>query len=747
MANVNGTDIDLMPTDGMRAEAERYRAWKADGEPGGTEVAATRASQILSGDELSSDTVITMAAWFARHEVDKAGEGFSPGEDGYPSPGRVAWAAWGGDPGQTWADAKAARIKAARDERGMKSEATATVETQPVHGLMELRELNSQPLRRVASFDYATAARGMKPDDDDRRTLEFSFSSEAPVDRWFGPEVLSHAEGALDMSRLNDGAPLLWNHDPDRVLGVVERAWLDDGRGMVAVRFSRSAFAEEKYGEIRDGILRNVSVGYSIADAQPMRANGQDGILATSWQAHEVSIVSVPADQSVGIGRSLDDDQAAPAALNPLPPQPMEPQLDIEAVRAQAAADERSRVAAITGLCREHGADDLAQGLIERGASESEAMRDVLAQIAKRAKQPAQPAAPVAPAAQPIARSADIGLSDKETRQYSFLRAIRAQMFPNDRKIQEEAAFEREVSQAVESQLGTTARGYLVANEVLHRDLTVSTASAAGDLVFTDARPGSFIELLRNRMALSTLGVTMLTGLNGPVAIPRQTGAASAYWVAEKGEPTESNPTVDQVSMVAKTLGAYTEFSRRLMLQSSIDVEQMVRNDLATVIALELDRAALYGTGSSSQPEGLKFTTGINTEDFGAAQPTYIEVVSMETKVNADNADIGAMAYVTNSTIYGGFKTTSKIGTEAQFVLEPGGTVNGYPVVRSNQIESGDVFFGVWNQMIMGMWGALDLQVNPYALDKSGGVRVTALQDVDVAVRHPEAFCRGNNTL
>ena len=119
MANVNGTEIDLMPTDGMRTEAERYRGWKADGEPGGTDVAAGRASQILSGDELSPDTVIAMSAWFARHEVDKQGEGFSPDEDGYPSPGRVAWAAWGGDAGQVWSDAKADRIKALQEDRAM----------------------------------------------------------------------------------------------------------------------------------------------------------------------------------------------------------------------------------------------------------------------------------------------------------------------------------------------------------------------------------------------------------------------------------------------------------------------------------------------------------------------------------------------------------------------------------------------------------------------------------------------------
>ena len=732
MANVNGTDINLMPTAGMRTEAERYRAWKADGEPGGTDVAAGRASQILSGDELSPDTVITMRAWFARHEVDKQGKGFSPGEDGYPSPGRVAWAAWGGDPGQTWSNSKGAAIENAREDRGV------------VHSLMpdtaspvQHRDLNREPLRRVASFDASAIG-------DESRSLEFSFSSEAPVARWFGDEVLSHNSESVDLTRLNDGAPLLWNHNPDQVLGVVERGWIDGEkkRGMVAVRFSRSAFAEEKLADIRDGILRNVSVGYSINDADQTR----DGsIVATSWQPHEVSVVSVPADVSVGIGRQLETTTAAPAADQTQPPiESMEPTIDIEAVKAQAAADERSRVSSITGLCRTHAADDLAQGLIERGATESDAMKEVLAAIGKRASQPAAPKA-----AQPIASggSADIGLSDKEARSYSFLRAIRAQAFPNDRSAYEAAGFEREVSAAVEQQMGVSARGYLISNEVLQRDLTVGTASAAGDLVFTDARPGSFIELLRNRLALNTLGVTMLSGLNGPVAIPAQSGAGTAYWVAEKGALTESNPTVNQVNMTPKTLGAYTEFSRRLLLQSSIDVETMVRNELATVIALEIDRAALYGLGNTNQPQGLKFITGINTEDFGAAAPTYAELVSMESKINADNADIGAMSYVTNSTTYGGFKTTEKAANTAQFVLEPGGTVNGYGVVRSNQIASGDVFFGVWNQMLMGMWGALDLQVNPYALDTSGGVRVTALQDVDVAVRHPEAFTRGNNTL
>jgi HK97 family phage major capsid protein/HK97 family phage prohead protease len=598
------------------------------------------------------------------------------------------------------------------------------------------RELAGKELTRFepAQFDAQ----------EDERTVEFSFSSETPVKRWFGNEVLSHDLKAVDLGRMNDGAPVLFNHDPDRVIGVVERAWVDGEkrRARALVRFSRNSFAEEVLADVRDGVLRNISVGYSIDTAEER----DDNIVVTRWQPHEVSVVSIPADPSIGIGRSLPVEAAAPAATTPVPsPTDMEDNTpNLEEVRAQAAADERARVASITSLCREHNVD-IAQTLIERGSSKEDSMVQILDEISKRAKQPATPAAPKA---QPVGTvSAEIGLSDKESRSYSFVRAIRAMAYPNDRSAYEDASFEREVSAAVEQRMGASARGMLVPDEVLRRDLTVGTASAAGDLVFTDARPGSFIELLRNRLALNTLGVTMLTGLNGPVAIPRQTGAPTAYWVAEKGAPTESNPTVDQVNLTPKTLGAYTEFSRKLVLQSSIDVEQMVRNELATVIALEIDRAALYGLGTSNQPQGLKLVTGINTEDFGAAAPTYAELVSMETKVNADNADIGAMSYITNSTIFGGFKTTEKASSTAQFVLEPGGTVNGYNVVRSNQVASGDVFFGVWSQMLMGMWGALDLQVNPYALDTSGGVRVTALQDVDVAVRHPEAFTRGNNTL
>lgn len=593
------------------------------------------------------------------------------------------------------------------------------------------RDLEGQLLKRSEVADFQVS--------DDERSIEFPFSSEFPVARYFGNEVLSHERGAADLGRLNDSAPVLFNHDPNKVIGVVERAWIDDKakRGYVNVRFSRNAFAQEVLADVRDGVLRNVSFGYAIND---MEQRGDD-FVATRWSPYEVSVVSIPADPTVGVGRALDAQPAASAASQPPetePEVPMENTPDLTAVRAEAAQEaakaERARISGITALTEKHGMADLGRQLIEGGRSLDEARAAVLDKLGAK----------VEPVAE---KAADIGMTAKEVREFSFQRAINALANPQDRKLWEAAAFERECSEAAAARAGKTAQGIMVPNEVLRRDLTVGSAASAGDLVGTDFRPGSFIELLRNRSALAGLGVTSLTGLSGNVAIPRQTGAATAYWVAESGSPTESNQTVDQVNMSPKTVGAFTDYSRRLMLQSSIDVEQMIRQDLATVLALEIDRVGLYGLGNSNQPLGIKLTTGINTEDFGAATPTYAEVVSMESKIAADNADIGAMAYLMNATMRGALKTKDKGTDTGAYVFEPGGTVNGYNAVVSNQVASGDIFFAVWSQLIMGMWSGLDLTVDPYTHSTSGTVRVVALQDVDFAVRHPEGFCRGNNTL
>ena len=349
------------------------------------------------------------------------------------------------------------------------------------------------------------------------RTFEFPFSSEYPVARYFGNEILSHEPKAADLSRLNDSAPLLFNHNPDKVIGVVERAYIDGKRrrGYARVRFSRNAFAQEILSDVKDGILRNVSFGYSI---DKMEERGSGDFVATAWSPYEISVVSVPADKTVGIGRSLEPtDDAASAAPTPDPLPSMENTTpDLAVVRAEAAEAERSRIADISALCDKHGMADLGRQLIESGRSIDEARAAVLDKMNI-------PQEPVNMSA------AEIGLSEKESRSFSFLRAINYLSNPTDRAAREAAAFEIEASEAAAAKLGRQSRGITVPQEVLRRDLNVGAATAGGNLVATELDAGSFIDLLRNASALDQAGATVLTGLTGNVAIPRQSGAATAY--------------------------------------------------------------------------------------------------------------------------------------------------------------------------------------------------------------------------
>ena len=600
--------------------------------------------------------------------------------------------------------------------------------------------------------------------------MEFSFSSEQPVERYFGTEVLSHERDAADLSRLNDGAPFLWNHDRDAVLGVVrEAAIADDKRGYTKIKWSRNAYAQEKRQDVEDGILRNVSFAYSIDEVQ--ERDGQ--FVVTRWTPLEVSLVSIPADNSVGLGRAFDEGdsmnevepeaspevegtqldseaperaaeetEAAPAASPTLQPEEVPemeatPAPDMEVIRSEAAKAERDRIAAINALGEKHNMGDLARELIDGGRSLAEAREAVLEKLGSRTME--------TPITSTDIKANDLGLSEKETRQFSFVRALNYLANPNDKLAREQAAFEIEVSEAASRKYDKPASGIMVPNEVLRRDLTVGVPSAGGDLVATDLLAGSFIELLRNRLALAQVGVTMLTGLQGNVAIPRQTGASTAYWVGEGNSPTESQPALDQVTMSPKTVGAFVDYSRKLLLQSSVDIEAMVRNDLARVIALEIDRAGIYGLGSSNEPKGITQESGIGSVTL-TGYGTFEELVELETEVAAANADFGSLFYLMNAGSRGALKTTEKANASgARFVFEDG-EVNGYPVVVSNQLANKDILFGNFSQLIMGMWSGLDLTVDPFTHSTSGTVRIVALQDLDVAVRQPTAFAYGQSS-
>ena len=586
--------------------------------------------------------------------------------------------------------------------------------------------------------------------DTSERVYTFPFSSEQPVQRAFGDEVLSHDNGAVNLSRMNDGAPLLFNHDPNKVIGVVERSWVEGQRGYATVRFSRNSFAQEVMGDVQDGILRGVSVGYSI-DAMNERG---DQFVATNWTPYEISVVSLPADPTVGIGRSLDAQPAASAAAKTETPPTMETATpDLSVVRAEAAEAERSRIAGINALTEKHGMADLGRQMIESGRSLDEARAAVLDRLNVQQE--------------PIDKgTGTVDLSAKEQREYSVVRAINAAINNN----WTDAGLEREVSVEIERQTGRSTSGFFMPHNLQMRaPYAVGAAGTGGNLVATNLLASSFIDVLRNNALIMQMGPTVLGGLVGNVAIPRATAATQTYWVTEASAITESEATFDQVTLSPKQIGARSQYSRLALQQTTPDIEQIVRNDLARVMALGIDKAAISGTGSSGQPTGVLNTSGIGSVAMGTNGAAFTDsasgstsgldqLIALEGKLDVANALNGNLYYLTNAkvvqalkklkTAYGEYLWTAMDGVTTTGT--PGG-VNGYQVMRSNQVPSNlskgsgtnlsALLFGDFSQLIIGMWGALEILPNPYGSGyTAGSVDIRAMQTCDIAVRHAESF-------
>lgn len=588
--------------------------------------------------------------------------------------------------------------------------------------------------------------------DEASRTVELAFASEQPYKRWWGNEILDLAPQSVRLGRLTSGGPLLMDHDSRDHIGVIESVQIGADRvGRAVVRFGKSARAEEVFQDVKDGIRRNVSVGYVIHKALLTETNdNEETYRVTDWEPFEVSLVSVPADTSVGVGRSMENAEPNPIiSVKDIEMSQDTHTQDTAAIEQRALASYRaeetkrvSEIIAIGEQFAKYGADKLA----------SEALRSGMAVDAFRAKVLEKVSTAPIP-------TADIGLTDKEARSYSFLRAINALANPGDRKAQEAAGFERECSDAFAQKLGRAATGFFVPSEVQRRDLAVGTSTAGGHTVATNLMAANFIDILRNRMMTMNMGAQMLTGLSGNIAIPRQTGGATAYWVAESGAPTESQQAFDQVTMSPKTVGAFTDISRKLLLQSSMDVEGFVRNDLATVLATAIDLAAINGSGASNQPTGILNTSGIGSVAGGTngAAPTWANIVDLWSDIAVANADFGNVGMLTNAKVIGKLMSTLKSSGVAGYIVDAfpdasgmtnaGGTRCGV----SNQVPSNltkgtssgvcsAILFGNFADLIIGQWGSLDLTVDPYTGSTSGTVRVVALQDVDIAVRHAESF-------
>ena len=849
MAQYKGEEIDTRPTEAMAQEAQRGLDWRSEFGRGGTSVGVTRANQLRRREDLSPDTVKRMASYFARHEVDKQGQGFSPGEDGYPSAGRIAWALWGGDAGQSWANARVERMKRIdeenragyTDERPYPNEHAARL-TDPdqydslrrendaggagidfIYGIKagesevqairfdktqftpaEAREWLAEHDFSPIEFEEAIEERdelmeameerhitgivetedevvvtfakakddespmeeedtsedvvedileemtdmelaGMRKGEalvhraadmeavvgEDRRVM-MSVSSEMPVERMGGMEILDHSEGSIDLSFLNSGrAPLLLDHDPTQQIGVVENVSLDGAARKLRaqVRFGKGGRAAEVYDDIVDGIRGNVSIGYYVKKVSKM----EGGYRATSWQPLEVSIVSIPADSSVGVGRSAEAPQ--PVIIETISEKETQmSEQNTGAVTAEAAVAKRnSELKQISELAARHNKSNLVADAIERGMGYAEFQGYLLERGLDK----------------PL-HSPDVEMTQKERQSYSLLRAI-----DSVAKHGRVMGFEAEVSAEIAKKSGKEARGFYVPGAMFSkRDILTTSPANGSNIIAEDYMAGEFVDALRANLVMGTLGARMMTGLKGDVAIPKMGTTSTVAFVAENNAPSESAQTFSQITMSPKTLASFVDISRKLAIQSDPSVEQILREDMLQSFARKIDEVAIEG-GGANEPTGILGTNGIGSVAIGTngGAVTYAKLVQLEREVAIDNALNGRLAFLTNPKVVAAMRSISRqaSGVEGNFILNDTNVLLGYNVASTTLVPSdltkgttsnscSAVIFGNFADVLIGMWNSPDVLVDPYTGSSAGTIRISVFQEIDVKLRHAESF-------
>jgi HK97 family phage major capsid protein len=348
------------------------------------------------------------------------------------------------------------------------------------------------------------------------------------------------------------------------------------------------------------------------------------------------------------------------------------------------------------------------------------------------------------------------GQFEERARDFSIVKAIRASLPRDIGGGDVDAGFEREISTEVQRRSGRTFQGIAVPDQVFVQERrTLLAGSTAADLVPNVHRSDLFVDRLRAALVTGRLGATVLDGLVGTVDIPRQTGSSTAQWVDEDGSLTETDAAFDDITFAPKTVGAMTSYSRRTLLNASPSIEQIVRNDLAAVIAGAIDNKAMLGTGLTNTPKGIVNVEGTHEITF-TASPTWADILDFIARIDTANVSDQGRGWALNSYAVRKLRATLKLtdgeGNGPAFIMDAPNALAGYSAATTSVLPgdpnhtpsaiAATMIFGDWSNLLIGYWSGIDLLVNPYETTAyaKGRVLVRAMRDCDVQVRHPEAF-------
>ena len=664
---------------------------------------------------------------------------------------------------------------------------------------------------RAMTLECESSPAATRADGSPDTRIPVAISSEAKVQRydWWTDEryyeVLDHDPANVDLSYGRDGLPFLLDHDGRIQVGLVEEPTLGEDRklrGFVQMGNHPDAGWVEK--DMRGGIRKKVSVGYRLGEYRIEKEEFEGlPVRRYRWMPVEVSSVPIPADYEVGVNRQaprnggrkaepmvipirfqLEDggtgtvnttselalsapaERIAPADTRDTqdPPAPKAKERTMsEQVQTDGAApvstgpvvkggvDQRTIAKEIAMICNAHGAADRIPEFLSAGYDVDQTKAALFDASVREASK--------------VTPAGHLDMSDREAAQFSYTRAIQAHL---NQRWAKDGGLEKEVSDTISKRMDRTTGGFFVPLDLKVR------ASATGNIVGTSSLGGagvqttvlSLIEILRNKMLVRQLGARVLSGLSGNITFPRQITANTMAWEGENPSTGHglTAATLDNVALSPKTAMASTAYSRQLLIQSSFDVDGFVKDDLAQVLAIGLDLAALDGTGSNNQPTGIMRQDNVNvivhTGTAAGGVPTFPEMVGYETVIANANADIANMAFVTTPGVRGKLKTTLKSTTAGSaYIWESDNTINGYAAHASAQVPSGltygtsttvahGIVFGVWSELLIGEWGgALEVIVDPYTLASQNMVAITQMILADVAVRHPASFAITKSAL
>ena len=612
--------------------------------------------------------------------------------------------------------------------------------------------------------------------DEQNRTIVVAFSSEQSVQRSFGLEVLSHAPQDVDLSFLASGrAPLLLEHDREEQIGVIERAAIDaDGIGRAVIRFSKGEDGEEIFQDVLDGVRTNISVGYTITGQRIEQDAMGNNIVYCQWKPKEISIVSIPADETVGVGRSDDtiesqsinnnengsqsvneasDSQIAQTTSDSQIAQTtsdsqianevtteaeiadltntaqrsdqsikgkntmtIETQFDADSIRSA----ERARVSEITSIAKRFDAEDVATQFVADGRSVDEFRAYVVEKMSK------------APA---VRSTATIGLTEKEAEEFSLSRAISAVVSGG----WSEAGYELECSRAAAKAQGKlqTRSNIFVPAEVLTRAAGANAVTAAGNPSLVNRTKVGFMDVLFNNTIAQRLGVQYMTGLNGVIELPKFTGAVQARFVDEGQDGTIDNIPSGVVELKPRTLIALAELTRSMILNGTA-MEQRIQAQLQKAVATKIDAAVF---------DAILAETGIAWGTLGAGGLDYAAIRGLIKDVEVANALNDMAMFAFDPLVGNALATTVKdTNTAGIYLRADDGSVAGYQTASSNHVGS-NIIFGDFSNVTVGNWSTLELAIDDSTKFTSGGFLLRAITDIDVAVTRPEAFAGYKNVL